>query len=457
MKTVAVYSGFLFLTLLIVSQVLCLKEIYEVRLPSIEDEAEADGSGDANGTIWAVLVAGSNEYYNYRHQADVCHAYQILLRNGVAPEHIIVFMYDDIAYNSENPTPGVIINRPNGTNVYPGVKIDYKGEDVKPDVFLKVLLGDEKGVAGIGTGRVLKSRAKDHVFINFVDHGAPGIIAFPSEELHARELISTLKKMHNAKQYAKLVFYLEACESGSMFKKLLPAHWNIFATTAANDKESSYACYMDDYRNTFLGDVYSVMWMENSDQVDLEKETLQRQFVIVRNETNTSHVQEFGDKTLRQLPVADFLGEQEAQEKVQLEKHDLNPVPSHEAVLHLLRHQILRANSTEEREALEWKLKRFNKLRKLVQTEMREIVSTVVEEKADMKRILNSHLDLTNWDCYENVVKYYSKNCFSIARNPYVGRQLYILVNLCEEGWGQDAIIKAMSSSCNHFGLEGIQ
>ena len=27
---------------------------------------------------WAVLVAGSNGYYNYRHQSDVCHAYQIL-------------------------------------------------------------------------------------------------------------------------------------------------------------------------------------------------------------------------------------------------------------------------------------------------------------------------------------------------------------------------------------------
>lgn len=24
---------------------------------------------------YAVLVAGSNEFYNYRHQADVCHAY----------------------------------------------------------------------------------------------------------------------------------------------------------------------------------------------------------------------------------------------------------------------------------------------------------------------------------------------------------------------------------------------
>lgn len=30
-------------------------------------------------------------------------------------------MYDDIALNEENPNPGVIINRPYGSDVYKGV------------------------------------------------------------------------------------------------------------------------------------------------------------------------------------------------------------------------------------------------------------------------------------------------------------------------------------------------
>lgn len=54
-------------------------------------------------------------------QADVCHAYQILRRGGLKDENIIVFMYDDIAHNEENPIPGVIINDPQGENVYAGV------------------------------------------------------------------------------------------------------------------------------------------------------------------------------------------------------------------------------------------------------------------------------------------------------------------------------------------------
>ncbi len=42
--------------------------------------------------------------------------------------------------------------------------------------------------------------------------------------------------------------------------------------------------------------------------MDLESETLQNQFKIVKKETNTSHVQEFGDIRIEELPVADFLG-----------------------------------------------------------------------------------------------------------------------------------------------------
>ena len=49
--------------------------------------------------IWAVLVAGSKGWENYRHQADVAHAYHVLINHGVSPNRIITFMYDDIANN----------------------------------------------------------------------------------------------------------------------------------------------------------------------------------------------------------------------------------------------------------------------------------------------------------------------------------------------------------------------
>ena len=54
---------------------------------------------------WAVIVAGSRGYGNYRHQADTCHAYQIMKKNGIPEDHIIHLSYDDVANNSMNPFP----------------------------------------------------------------------------------------------------------------------------------------------------------------------------------------------------------------------------------------------------------------------------------------------------------------------------------------------------------------
>ena len=51
----------------------------------------------------------------------MCHAYQVLKKGGLKDENIIAFMCDDIAFNKENPKRGIIINNPNGPNVYKGV------------------------------------------------------------------------------------------------------------------------------------------------------------------------------------------------------------------------------------------------------------------------------------------------------------------------------------------------
>ena len=102
------------------------------------------------GTNWAVLVAGSSSWFNYRHQADVLHAYQMIIQKGFDPEKVIVFAYDDIANNVRNPFPGKIFNKPSydqeGVDVYAGAKIDYSGDDVSPDMFLNVLAGNKSFV-----------------------------------------------------------------------------------------------------------------------------------------------------------------------------------------------------------------------------------------------------------------------------------------------------------------------
>ena len=71
----------------------------------------------ASADTWAVVVAGSNTYGNYRHQADACHAYQVLVNGKVAADHIILMAYDDIASSPENPYPGQLFNKPTAEGV----------------------------------------------------------------------------------------------------------------------------------------------------------------------------------------------------------------------------------------------------------------------------------------------------------------------------------------------------
>ena len=72
---------------------------------------------------------------NYRHQADVCHAYQVVRAKGIPEDHIIVMAYDDIAQNRQNKFPGKVFNKPTekgtpGVDVYAGCNINWRGDDV---------------------------------------------------------------------------------------------------------------------------------------------------------------------------------------------------------------------------------------------------------------------------------------------------------------------------------------
>ena len=60
--------------------------------------------------------------------------------------------------------------------------------------------------------------------------------------------------------------------------------------------------------NTCLGDLYSVNWMEDAD-LENPVETLEQQFLTVKEETSKSHVLQFGDVTeMGPDPVAQFIG-----------------------------------------------------------------------------------------------------------------------------------------------------
>ncbi|CAF0747156.1 unnamed protein product [Didymodactylos carnosus] len=385
----------------------------------------------AAGQHWAVIVAGSNGYYNYRHQADVCHAYQILHKHGIPDDNIVVMMYDDIANDPSNPTKGVIINHPNGKDVYKGVPKDYVGETVTPKNFLNVILGNTTALKGIGIEKHAQSNGPDdNVFIFFTDHGAAGLVAFPSDVLYAKDFNTAIKKMHTEKKYKQMVIYIEACESGSMLEDLLADNINVYGTTASNAEESSYACYYDEKRQTYLGDVYSVVWMEDSDAEKIDAETLFKQFQVTKKKTNTSHVMQYGDLKLGKAHmVAEFQGE------VEVSKPPRNPtvdyyndllrrdaVPTEDVRLSVIARRLAasEANSENQRQ-LQKELEQLLQDRSTIQAHINEIAAVSVQmNRANLyETVIQQRMKITNHECYKSVTQHVHKKCFDLQIQYY--------------------------------------
>ncbi|KAK8767489.1 hypothetical protein V5799_005732, partial [Amblyomma americanum] len=349
---------------------------------------------------WAILVAGSKTYANYRHQADICHAYQLLRDRGMRDERIVVMMYDDIANNTENPTPGVILNHPEGPNVYQGVAKDYTGDLVTPENFLKILQGVE--VDG-GSGKVIASDRHDNIFIFFSGHGGPGLLDFPNGgALKASQLINAIIKMRRDQRYNRMVIYIEACFSGSLFARHLPSNLNVYATTAAKPYQNSYSCYYDSYRNVPLGDEYSVKWMEHAEENDLIAVSLRTQFAHVQRETEESHVMEYGDISMAGLQVSRFLGNVKLKPILRRKLPCASPSNA-DVAINILANKAEKTSEPIVKQALLRELKQTMDNRAFLETKVAEIATFIAREKKNIVESLLSSVNNTkNTGCYED-------------------------------------------------------
>nr|BAN20656.1 gpi-anchor transamidase [Riptortus pedestris] len=407
-------------------------------------------AGIISPSTWALLVAGSRGWGNYRHQADVCHAYQILIKHGVNPDRIIVMMYDDVANNRLNPRKGQLINKPDGPDVYKGVKIDYREEDVNVKNFKNILLGNKGALKGIGTGRVLESGPKDDVFINFVDHGATGLLAFPSESLYANDFIAILKEMKNKQRFSKMVLYIEACESGSMFDNLLGHHDNILVSTAAAPDESSYAWYCETWK-TCLGDLYSIAWMNRMDKLNFS-ESLFEQFDAVRTEVlSKSHVNLYGDYRLGFTQFGNLGSENDFVSAAEDEYDQKDSgVSSRDVPLYFAQQQLKMATSDLPQKKNE--LETIIKGRDFADSLISNILEDFTNGNADLRMDLEYkryRLNKGMFGCYKSVISSFESNCYKVTKHTYFLKHLYKFANICVKGYDENEVRRSVEKICN--------
>lgn len=435
-----------------------------------------DDDSDTIGTQWAILLAGSSGYWNYRHQADICHAYQILRKGGLKEENIVVFMYDDIAQDEENPYPGTIINHPQGSDVYAGVPKDYTGENVTVNNFFAVLLGNKSLVTG-GSGKVVESDPNDRIFIYYSDHGGPGVLGMPIPPyLYANDFIQVLNQKHDAGSYREMVIYIEACESGSIFEGLLPTDMNIYATTASNAEENSWGTYcpgMDpppppEY-DTCLGDLYSVAWMEDSEMNNLKEETLLQQYDLVKRRTSNhntymsgSHVMQYGNLTISQEELYLYMGFDSAnsnaslvlENSLLLERTAAKAINQRDAdLLYMWQKYKKSKEDSPERFTAQTQLLEFMAHRMHVDKSVKLVGNLLFgpeKGSAVLKAVRPQGEPLVDdWDCLKKMVRTFERHCGSLAQ--YGMKHMRALANICNEGISMDTMATVSAEACTQF------
>merc|ERR1712190_172860 len=231
---------------------------------------------------------------------------------------------------------------------------------------LKVLSGDSSA-----PGPVLKSTANDHVFVYYADHGGVGILGVPNGVsggyIHAADVNKAIETLQSKGGYKELIFYLEACESGSIFQDLLKAP-NAKAVTAANPKESSWGWYCPGSGTggdsvdgkaikSCLGDEFSVRWMEDTESVNTGTETVGQQYAKLLHAVTKSHVQEYGVTSFDSEPIGDFQGSTGQLSTVSSPAiSDEDGVDSRLVEVHQAYYKVKRAKNPAERKAAEEEL-----------------------------------------------------------------------------------------------------
>lgn len=259
---------------------------------------------------YAVIVAASTGWNNYRHQADAMAMYHLLRRHGYDDKHIILIMEDDIANNPENPRGEVRVEI-DGENLYNDTvrnAIDYKLSKLNYEDLINIMAGNPSEKTPV----VLQSDSLDNVLFFWSGHGNSGTLYMNETKFPALAVKRMLDTMKANGKFRKMFFVIEACYSGSVAQTCEgEGRKGVLFLTAANASETSKADILDKNlgkHGTYLSNGFTRGFLQMIDEkpgVDLSE-----LYYFVASQTVGSHarmynIQNFG--SVHKTSMEEFL------------------------------------------------------------------------------------------------------------------------------------------------------
>lgn len=203
--------------------------------------------------LHVLIVAASNGWQNYRHQADAYAFYQILRKNGVPDERIVLIAEDDIVLHPSNPKPGYVATSPEGENVYKDVHIDYHPTTLQACDLHAILSGTERPYLR----EVIISDSSDNLLVYWVGHGSSdGKLGWGERTFAMNDLAAYLRDVTEHKKFRKVLVAMEACYSG-IFGNACKGIEGLLCLTATTEKEVSKTCRFNASLRVWMSNYFS--------------------------------------------------------------------------------------------------------------------------------------------------------------------------------------------------------
>lgn len=204
---------------------------------------------------YAVVMATSTGFTNYRHQADALDIYRLLRNAGYDDDHIVLITEDDLAGNKDNPHPGVVHVTPGGENLHQNIVNDYKISQITPEDLGNILAGKvtertPQVVHGGKNTNVLFFWSGHGKYDNLFNWGADGTIT--SDQIH-----TILQGAQD--NFRKMLFVMETCYSGSLGEGL-PQIPGLLLLTACAPGEKSHADVLEN--SIYLSNAFTRVFRE---------------------------------------------------------------------------------------------------------------------------------------------------------------------------------------------------
>lgn len=254
---------------------------------SFFDKADTKISYDDISKHWALLVAASSGWANYRFQADIFAFYQELKKMGYDDDHIIVIAEDDLVNHEQNPYPGELFVSLNGDNVYEPDVIAYKLSALDPQKLKDIITGKSSK----SLPKVIQAKSTDNVFVFWSGHGTPGYLEFGKDKISYDQIVSLIEQI----PHRKVLVAVEACYSGGLGETAEQANVpGIVFLTAASPYETSKADERNDEMGVYLTNSFTRGFTELLD--DTPDASLRDMYIEIASKISGSHVQLYNIK-----------------------------------------------------------------------------------------------------------------------------------------------------------------